>query len=452
MARGTSNTKATMVTGSPLPAEDVDDLTKIVASADDDVLYELMKLEPPAGASVTNVHVGFSPLRDGPLVIGDVAARNVTVHPVRVEKSSPDTASPRDVVSAVSIADTVKAAPTIAGAGLYGFDLLYAQITYVDITEKTKGTTVNFFWAAAAYVAFANPAPFGALPANTNASWNIPLAYVRNYDGQAAILSEDIIEVEPGLDTYVRDLQLRLTIQKTGVDARRAYSSADNSPKTLISGGTSKWVATAPAGTILSKTVSPITLGRRNVERVSREILIPYCRAGSAQGTAGTAAAKVISLVLDDTRDWRGGNFHVRAWSPNTNGVSYGEESAAAATAAGQPRRFPCMADTTAAAITASAMWECVGQSWVATTPTAGVPFNDARLWVALFGVDADIQGIGPRNGAGGGTWPIAGEGWGIFVDATSGVLKWFAYRGGAADGPPIYILLEGWFGDHYIL
>lgn len=117
---------------------------------------------------------------------------------MRVLRSSTSNASPRDVLSAVISTETTKAMPTVATAGLWGFELLYAQITYVDSSDVTKGTQVTLNWAPApTYVAFASAANFATLPSNTSTSWNVPLKYVKNVAAATTIGQEDIIDVEP---------------------------------------------------------------------------------------------------------------------------------------------------------------------------------------------------------------------------------------------------------------
>lgn len=55
MARGTSNTGAGYLSGEALPPDAINDMLSLVNSADDDLMYELTGLNPPAAASATNV-------------------------------------------------------------------------------------------------------------------------------------------------------------------------------------------------------------------------------------------------------------------------------------------------------------------------------------------------------------------------------------------------------------
>lgn len=449
MARGTVNTLANLVAGSPLTPGAVNDGTTILSSADDDALYEMLKTEPPPGASLTNVNTFFAPLRDGPAVTTVAAGHGVTVAPLRAIRSSTSNALPRSVVSAVTTAATALALPAEPAAGLWGWEMLVAQITFVDPSNPTKGAVCTFIWGTSpAYAAFAAAGVYATKPVDTNTSWNVPIAWVRNYAGQTgAMATRDIVEIAPGVDailasgyTPVRDRQARLTTQRSGVDARRAYSSAQNDPTQIVLGGPSLWVAAAVSG-VLSKTVTPIVAGRRNVEYVRREITIPRCAAGSNLGTAGTAGVPIATLVLDDTRDWRGANFRTELWVPNIIVAQFGEEDPAVA----DPRVFPTHADTTATTASA-AQYSSIGQSWTATLPHA---IFGSKRWAAIFGNDADVAGIGSRNGVAPGYLAATTDGWGIFVDATTGNLTWFAKRAGALGGPPAWILLEAWFGNH---
>lgn len=441
MARGTTNTKASFAGGNSLPAATVDDEIKILASADDDATYELMKIEPPAGASLTNVNVAFAPLRDGPHVTGDPAARNVTVKPMRVGRSSADNAKPRDVFSGTIDTDTVVACATIAAAGKYGFDLLYAQLAAIDPTEPTKGAQITLLWAVPTYVVYANPAPFGAIPADTNTTWNVPLAYVRNRNDGAVISAEDIVEVGGEVvGAFVKDTQVQITTERTGHGCRRAYSDENNNPVNLAAGGVSKWVATAIAG-VLSKTITPVVVGRRNVIKEEREIIIPPCLAATTQGTAGTGAAVVANLVLDNTRDWRKANFKFTAFVSGATTTEFAEDDPATAN-----KNFPTMRDTVLATNSPVMYLNC-GQSWVTTNPHAVA--YDTRLWAGLIALAADVPGAGIINGVSDPGYLVADDGWGVYVDGTTGALTWYAKRAGAGAGPAVWMLLEAWFGQH---
>lgn len=437
--RGNSNFNNALVQGNVLPSNLVNNAENILTSADDDATYELFELEPPIMAGLSTVNVAFSPLREGKFVLEDAGARQVTVEPMRVIRSSSDNSLPRAVISATVNEATVVACGTIPAAGDWGFDLLYAELTYVDASDAVKGTQVNFFWAQPVYAAFAAAGPFGTLPTNTSTAWYVPIAYVRVYAGQTAIAAKDIIEIPPDVDSgFVRELQLRINAGKSSSDIRRGYSSANNSPETLTNGGTSAWISGSPPPgdqTILLKTSTPIVVGRRNVECVRREFVFPA--AVSGYGMSGTGG--VQTMVIDDTRDWRGANFKVEMFHPDLTNVQFGEDDPSLP----YTRIFPVMADT-GAAFTACYYYAVVGNSWVATNP--GIASAGSQFWAAFFGANADVKGIGPINGQP--DFISVGEACGMYVDSTTGVLTWWTNRSATA-GPPAWILVEAWFSNH---
>ena len=143
--RGTANTRADHVGGSALAAPLIVDETTILTSADDDAIFELLDLEPPAAASPTNVNVGFVPQRSGPAVVGDAAALQITVRPIRVARSSTDNAKPRDLVSGALLASATVLLPALPAAGRWRADLVYAQVAYTNPRLPPPGATVTIF-------------------------------------------------------------------------------------------------------------------------------------------------------------------------------------------------------------------------------------------------------------------------------------------------------------------
>lgn len=421
--RGTSNTGAGKVTGDVLPAASVNDLLKIAVGADDDSLAELLAFEPPAGVTSTTPRVGFLALRNGPVVTGDGAARNVNVVPIRAIRSSIDNALPREALSAITTSTTTVAMPAVVGAGLWRLELLYAQIAYVDASHPEKGTTCTLAFApTAAGAVFAGAPTVATIPANTSTTWNVPVAYVKNVNGATTIANEDILPAPASVvGGFAQDLQARLLSQKTGIDARRAYSSANHSPLKLVASGGSAFVGSQ----ILTSTVTPLMLGRPGAEVAIREILLPTEQTGP-NGGAGA------EIVIDDTRDWRGANFDSVWWCGQTATFAEDDNSIAGA----QP--------TTQTAGTPSWMYLSTGQSWVAHDP-AGSWVGGSALWAATIGVDAGASKIlGPTE------LVPTGDAIGLTVHATTGALQFYRkVAGGAANGPPIRIKLTAVFGNH---
>lgn len=425
--RGTSNTAAGKVTGMVFSADTANDLIKIAVGADDDALAELLDFEPPAAVTPLTPRVGFLPLRNGPLVTGDGAARNVNVAPIRALRSSIDNAKPREALSAVTLATTTVAMPAAVGAGLWRLELLYAEIGYVDASHPESGTVCTLAFApTAAGAAVAGAPTVAVLPANTVATWNVPIAYVKNVGGAASIANEDILPAPASVVSgFAQDLQARLLSQKTGMDARRAYSSANNDPTKLVTGGTSAYAA---GSQILTSTVTPAMLGRPGSEIVMRTIYI-------AKEKTGPNVFALDQTVVDDTRDWRGANF-LSHWIVNAgNTINHGEDDASTANLI-----MPAMLGTSGTGVYIS-----TGQSWAAYDPANGGAFpGGAALWASVIGSDVTC----PPVNIGGASF--AGDVVALEVNAATGALMFTRKRvGAAANGPAITIYLVADFGNH---
>lgn len=421
--RGTNNTGAGRVTGNPFSAETANDLLEIATGADDDALVDLFDLEPPAAVTATTPRVAFAPLRNGPVVVGDAGARQVTVSPLRAMRSSIDNAAPRKALSATIHEPTVVALPAAVGAGLWRLELLYAQIAYVDASKPQKGTTCTLAFApTGAGAAVAGAPSVATLPANTSTTWNVPICYVKNVNGAVSIANEDILPYPPAVVSgFVQEYLVRAKSQKSGIDARRAYSSANHSPLKLVSGGGSAFTGTQ----VLTSTVTPAILGQPGAEVAMREILVPFEK-------TGTNGAALEEIVVDDTRDWRGANFDSTWWLGQATTFAEDDNSIAGA--------HP----STQTAGGSSFMYMSTGQSWKAHDP-GGSFAGGSKLWAATIGVDAGAGKIlGPSE-----LLPT-GHLLGLTVDAATGALKFARKRtGAAADGPPLRILLTAFFGNH---
>ncbi|MBI2395938.1 MAG: hypothetical protein HYV09_40615 [Deltaproteobacteria bacterium] len=421
--KGTNNTAANKTTGTPLTPEAWNDVTKIATAADDDALVDLFGLEPPAAVTSTTPRVAFTPLRNGPVVVGDAAARRVTVNPLRAMRSSIDNTKPREALSAVFHEPTVVNLPAGVGAGLWRLELLYAQIAYVDASSPQKGTTCTLAFApTGAGAAVAGAPSVATLPANTSTTWNVPLYYVKNVGGAVSIANEDILDVPPAVvGGFAQEYLVRAKSQKSGVDARRAYSSANHSPLKLVSGGGSAFTGTQ----VLTSTVTPAMTGRPGLEVVTREILVPF------EKTGPNADAWDESLVVDDTRDWRGANVEARWWFGQL--TNFGEDDNSIAGA------HPC----TQTGGGASWLYMSAGQSWKAHDPGGGfAPALGSKLWAATIGVSVGAPKIyGPSE------MLPAGHVLALVVDAATGALKFARRRPGApADGSTLWIVLNAHF------
>lgn len=439
MARGTTNTKSTSVQGDPFRHERANDLGTQVASSDDDRLFDELRLEPPPAASATNVYTAFIALHrtHGRTVSGDGAARQVTVRPIRAFRSSTDNASPRAILSAASTADTVVALPSAPSAGNWGWLLLYAQITYVDATDPAKGTALAFYVAEpASYGSDAAAANVAALPAHTSTSWNVALRYIKSYNGQTTIADEDVIEcpATAGLSKVAAE---------TGRDRdrsrhhRRAYSSANSDPTTLGVAGSSAWV-TKGIDQTFAKNRQPAIAGRRELEVVDLEILIPAGTNADGGPTAGTGGA-AVEVVVDDSRDWRGANFRTEWLVHQLVGTAgyLAEDDDSVSVAAN--RLIPSTSQSGGGA----SLHITFGNSWIAQSPNA---IFGSKFWAGVCAKAADVAGADSINGVTNVLLTAGTDGWGLYVDSSTGALKFWGKRAGVADGPALYILLEARF------
>lgn len=438
--RGTANTVAGLVTGSPFKAAEANDIVALLSSADDDALYELFHLAPPASVSYLNPTVGFVPLTSGPLATGNASGRTVTVNPVRVMRSSIDNTQPRALLSGVVSTPTTVNMPAAPGsASTWGIELLYAQLTYVDASNPTKGTVVSLLWAPSpTYVSTASAPNVAALPANTNSVWNIPIRYVKNYNGQTAIASADILDVSPLVAASIStDYRMQIVGKlRGGFEAKRAYSSANQSLASLVAGGASVWQTIGASFTQkITSTGSPIMAVRRDSDFAIRTIYIPAGNSGSP--TAGTSGSPVV-VDIDDTRDWRGATFTTLWFVPNNAAQWFGEEDASLG--ASGTRVHPIMQSAGGG----TAFYAAAGQSWNATQPAGGGGIFPSQFWAANVSPDVTNN---PANGA---SNPLlAGDGWGLYVDSATGVLKFWGKRAGTGTGFTVFILLIAEFGNH---
>jgi hypothetical protein len=424
--RGTTNTGAGYVQGEVFEEDAANDLIKVAVEADDNILAELLALEPPAAVTSTTPRVGFIPLRTGPIVYGDAAARNVNVYPLRVIRSSIDNAKPREMLSGVTLTTTTVAVPAVVGAGLWRLELLYAQLAYVDATDPTKGTTVTLAFApTAAGNPVAGDPSFASLPANTSTTWNVPIAYVKNIGGATTIANEDILEYPPSAAGLQN--QHHLSGNHSGIDARRAFSMDNNHPGEMVDGGASVFAAGA---TKLTSTVTPAVVGRHNLEHVKREILIPK------EITAGTAGV-TTDTVIDDSRDWRGANFLAHWILPaTTTGAYFGEDDASNGTSA--TRQAPCVID--AGGVGISSVHITAGQSWEVAAAGVFAGALVAGECQTSTVVNAATTAMG---------WLAATGNIGLTVDAATGALRFTRNLTGAAAGAPVWCVVEAWFGNH---
>jgi hypothetical protein len=422
--RGTPNLRDTFGSGDPLPPGTVNDVVDLATSAGDDTLYDILPIDPPASASFANVRFFWFPLRSGAAIVGD-ASRQVTVKPLRVGRSSISNASPRALLTGASETDTVVAMPTVAAGGQWRFELLYAQLAYVDASDPSKGTTVTYLFAtSAADVSTASPANFASLPSSGPTTWNIPLFYVKNVGGATSIAAEDILEFQPTIN-YGGINYGCVRGMLSGRDMRRAYSSANQAPNLMTTGGSAAW---ASGSQVLTSVQTGVMAGSHGAaEFVFREIPL-------AKEKTGPNADILQHIVVDDSRDWRNANFY-SLWSVvGDASFNHGEDDSGTSN-----RAAPTQLDGNNAKNYVS-----VGQSFVAVNPqTSGSFGGGSALWAANIGSEVS-------NGPVGGGTTFAGEVLGLTVDSSTGALRWTRKRAGsAASGPPISIFLVAIFPNH---
>lgn len=415
MATGTSNLTSTAVTGNPLSPGMANDLATLVSRADDETLYDLIGIEPPTAASATKVNAGYIPLRDGPLVTGDALERMVWIAPSRWVRSATSVSTPRRILSATVELDTPVYLPTVAPAGKWGIELLYAQLTYVDPTEPAKGAQVAFAWAPApTYVNTGTAATPAVLPANTSTTWNIPVAYVKNRDARTYVDQHDILSPTPSA-TSGYDGRLRRRVGFGAIDAQRGYSS------------TAQAVATLAAANAITNLLTPAKAHKADTDFVIRHFNLPASMTGDSGGA-------VTYTDLDDTRDWRNGTFisfwNVACLDGTVKPAYLGEEDTA--TGASNTRQAPRSENTA----TFPAQYTLWGQSF--EERVAGY------RWIAQAGVTG-TWGNAPSQGTPF-FEPNATDSLALVVDSSTGVLKLRRTITAAIAGGPVSILLIGIF------
>ena len=413
MGIGTTNLKSTATTGDVLPAEQVDDLSTLIARADDESLYDLIDLEPPAAATSTSVNTGYIPLRSGPLVTPDAFSRIVWVAPARWCRSSTSTVTPRRMLSSTVDGNVSIAMPTIAPFGKWRIELLYAQLAYANPTDPTKGTTVSFLWATSPVDAnLGSAAAVATLPANTSTTWNIPIQYVKNIAGATAPTQHDLLSPTPtaagGLDG-----KLRRRVGAGAIDAQRGYSSAAQALSAL-----------AAANTVITTTATHPGVHKADSELVVRTLKID---APLLAGTGGSVA----TFDVDDTRDWRNADF-VSFWNvPVAAGYSFGEEDPTVATSA--DRQLP---ESGNGAI-AHASYMIFGQSF---EPWAG---SGTLARAARVVAPTTTTGYEPLKGS---SFIAVGDYIDLVVDMTTGKMRVSRKIAGAGAGSPITVILIATF------
>ena len=423
MGTGTANLRSTSAIGDVITPEMANDLATLAAHSDDEALFDLYDLEPPAAATATNVNVGYIPLEGGGVVQPHATGRSVDVMPVRVARSSTSNATPRAMLSAVSGALTTVAMPAAPSATNWGLELLYAQLSLVTPTDPSKGAQVTFLWAPSpAYVASSLAGNAAALPANTSTTWNVPLMYVRNYYGQTSVAAHDLISVGP-LAALSPDGKMRRRVGAAAgtIHARRGYASALQSVATLL------------AANAISTTVTPSKAHREDLETVFRVFKI------DASLTVGTSGS-TFYFDLDDTRDWRKGDF-VSFWLvPGTTVPTFlfGEEDAASGTSA--TRQLPTSTAETSPSANANAHYLQFGQSF---EPWQGSG-SYARVGAA-FGTGSTDQGAVPLLGA---PYYSAPSNIAVVVDMSTGKLRLAVNIAGSGNGSPVTIFMFATFGN----
>jgi len=417
MSTGTANTKSTFATGVVLPPETANDLATLLARADDEVLFDLYDIDPPAAASATVVNVGVIPLRPGPLVLGSASAREVTVQPLRVCRSSTSNADPRRMLSGVVTAPTVVALPTAPPAGKWGLELLYAALKYVDASDPAKGTEVTFHWASQlTYVNLGTAATPATIPSHISTMWMIPIAHVKNVNGKTTVDARDILSPTPSA-TSLLDGKLRRRVGAGSIDARRGYASTTQS------------IATLAAANAITNAVTPAKVHKGDDETVIRSFSLPASMTGDSGGAD-------VYTDLDDTRDWRNGTF-LSFWNVATKVTGtvtpayLGEEDTG--TGASGTRQAP-QSINAAAAATVPAQYQQFGQSFEPYLGAGSYAVVGTAQDVGAYG-SAPLIGIPYFTGGAGATLQLV-------VDMSTGVLKLKRNMPGGVAGGPVVIFL----------
>ena len=387
--------------GTFLNASTVNDAISVATSADDAALGALLNLQPPAGASITNVNTGVLPFQPD---FVQVSGRVITVKPARYLRSATDnTHAMSGVLSMLVEVDTALstlAAP--AGASTWGFDLLYAVLTW---TGAGVLPTVSFAIATATYASTASAPPQATIPANTSTSWVIPLKWIRNVNGATNLYADDLFDVV----NNARAAKIyKLAAILGGVDSGMARSVTFN-PIDLATGGSSP--AKTASMLISSTTTNNTNNGHppqmaRTSSYVRRWVILPK------EITGGTSGALSTPMLVDDSCDWRYGMFRT-TW---VNGITSDTSIA--------PYALWKMASANA---TNGTVCESMSQT-TKTVAWNGSGFaSTARLWVALFYDNAASAYV-----------------MGLYADPSTGALYYINQQAGAAAGSHNAILIEG--------
>jgi hypothetical protein len=446
--RGNINFSDTRTTGTALPPGQPNGEVDLTTSADDDALYELLCLQPPSAASATNVAVGYCPIWPStynpvthapgakqPGLLASVSSGVVTVNPVRLIRSSINSSTPRALLSATIDAATTIAVPT-APSSEWGVELLCGLIQYVNPSIPAQGTVASLFWATSpTYVSTGTAVPnIASIPASSSGTWVVPLIYVVNVS-TASLSNHRLISGPVGFYNLGGGNQvfsmghLVPSSQKSLAQSTRAYSAAANSIAAMVSGGGP--FSNASGLEFISPTSgTPMAVGRSDQEYVVKSIKIPADTAHSSG-----------DFDVDDTRDWRNGDFFVRfivgAYPAADN---FAEEDPA--NTAYTRQLMPYTAHDTGSGSLSTTVYLTTGNSFVATTPNASTGPTTSQFWAGV--VSPDIA-QNPANLTTPTIAPTTGHYFGLYVSATTGALRFTRSATGGVISS-YWIIVEAFF------
>jgi hypothetical protein len=448
--RGNTNLKDNRTTGTALPPGQPNALVDIATSADDSAIFEAVSLATPASASATYVAVGYSPItpdaypvagtpgyaQPGLLVYGSASARQVTVNPIRLVRSSVSASTPRAVLSAVSDAPTTIAMPACT-SGNWGIVLLYGIISWVDPSNHSAGTVASFaFWNPTFYVSTATAVPYvAALPDQADGAWHVPIAYVINVGTDTSSTPNNrIISGPTGVITGSGSTTISLghlgaSSQGGFQQSTRGHAEATNGIAAMLKGGGPLSIATGSE--YITPTYTPATVARRDQAYVVKDFRIP----------ADAAATSATDFDLDDTRDWRNANFYVRFICAyyHSPADSFAEDDPLNTGAVNQA--FPYTSINRSGTTYPGTIIHTVGQSFTAVAVAATGP-TAARLWAGVVSPDI-IQN--PANAPTPAVWLSSGNYFGVYVEASTGKLRFARSASGAIIGA-YWIIVEAFF------
>ena len=428
--RGNTALKDNRTNGTAFPAAQPNAEVDLTTSADDDAIYDLCGIAPPASASATKVAVGYQPLlpqtesattsgtlsgttQAGVVAFGDPALRQVTVNPIRLIRSAISNSTPRAILSTTLDAQTTIATPSVPG-GYWQIDMLCGVISWVDPSNHSSGTVGSLVWATSPTPVTSGTAVpnVASAPIQVDGAWVVPLLYFVNYASDVGtpnhrIISGPIGSSTNGGTTTVSMGRIPTGSQRASGQSTRGFAAATNALPAMLSG--SGPFASAAGNEFVSLTGgTPGVIAGHDQSRVVKDFRVPVDAAHSSG-----------DFDLDDTQDWRNANFYVRFIFGGNITDHYGEDDQSNT---GAPRQFaPYTSHDAGGGPVYSSIYHAVGNSFQPVTPNATTGATSSKLWAGIVSPDITQH---PVNASTGAINISTGNYFGIYVDPSTGKLR----------------------------